>query len=99
MYLNSEKIENVYNALYTSSLIPYRQRRDEMSDYYFDRLPEEIKIDLLFKSKEYNVPIIIIRSPKRMNKDEMIKRIVLFDYFRTEHRELYNKYKLLLDWI
>lgn len=99
MYLNSEKIEDVYKALYALSLDYSFPRRDEMTDYYFDRLPEEIKIDLLFKSKEYNVPIIIIKSPKRMSKDEMSKRIVLFDYFRTEHSELYNKYKLLLDWL
>lgn len=99
MYLNSEKIENVYDALYALSLDRSYPRRDEMTDYYFDRLPEEIKIDLLLKSKEYNIPITIIKSQKRMNKDDVSKRIILFDYFRIEHSELYNKYKLLLDWL
>ena len=78
MYLNSEKIEDVYDALYALSLNHYSYpRRDKMSDYYFDRLSEEIKIDLLFKSKEYNIPIIIIKSNSRLNKDN-IKRINLF---------------------
>ncbi len=99
MYLNSDKIEDVYNALYTSSFDRSFPKRDEMTDYYFDKLPEEIKIDLLFKSKEYNVPIVIIKSNNRMHKDEMSDRMLLFNYFREVHNDLYEKYKLLLDWI